>query len=225
MIHWISSHRILWLFLCIVTARTTTFIKVIALQSNSKKPSKGKVSRRQILDAAAKCIAVKGYDATTMRDIASTAKFLPGSIYYHFDSKEELFLALNKEASKQIIDRVLLSLEGSKDPWERLKRACTAYLECLAEGNDYALVALTEFPKKRSTKMAKILVDQREELEKIFRKLVDNLPLKSDVSRKYWRLSLLGTLAWSMIWYKDDGDDVGHIATTFIDLLAEKTSS
>ena len=73
--------------------------------------------------------------------------------------------------------------------------------------------------------MAKSLVQQREELEGIFRELVDDLPLERSINRKYWRLSLLGTLAWAMIWYKNDGDDVEHIATTFVDLLAKKTSS
>ncbi len=195
------------------------------MTKHAPKPSKARVSRQQILDAAAKCIALKGYDATTMREIAGTAKFLPGSIYYHFSSKSELFLAVNREATKQIVDRVLLNLQGKTDPWERIKKACTAYLECLSEGNYYALVALTEFPRRRSTEMAKSLVQQREELEGIFRELVDDLPLDRSINRKYWRLSLLGTLAWAMIWYKNDGDDVEHIATTFVDLLAHKTSS
>ena len=186
--------------------------------------SKARASRQQIMDAAAKCIALKGYDGTTMRDIASTAKFLPGSIYYHFSSKDDLLLALNEEATSQISDRVLSSIDGITDPWVRIERACCAYLQCLSKDNYYALVALTEFPRRRSTELEEKLIQHRERFENIFRGLVEDLPLDDSVDRKYWRLSLLGTLAWAMIWYKDTGDDVDHVASTFVRLLAEKTA-
>ena len=130
--------------------------------------SKARASRQQIMDAAAKCIALKGYDGTTMRDIASTAKFLPGSIYYHFSSKDDLLLALNEEATSQISDRVLSSIDGITDPWVRIERACCAYLQCLSKDNYYALVALTEFPRRRSTEL-------EEKLKPLFKQKQDKL--------------------------------------------------
>lgn len=50
--------------------------------------------RAQILAAAVHCIVDKGYHATTMDDLARAAGLSKGSLYWHFESKEDLFLAL-----------------------------------------------------------------------------------------------------------------------------------
>ena len=50
--------------------------------------------RSQILDAAEVVFPQKGYASTTLQDIADEAGISSSSIYQHFDSKEELFLAL-----------------------------------------------------------------------------------------------------------------------------------
>ncbi|MBI4517875.1 MAG: TetR/AcrR family transcriptional regulator [Deltaproteobacteria bacterium] len=50
--------------------------------------------RAQILHAAQRCIAEKGYHAATMDDIVRAAGLSKGSLYWHFGSKEEVFLAL-----------------------------------------------------------------------------------------------------------------------------------
>ena len=47
-----------------------------------------------LLDVAASLFAQRGYAATSMRDIALGVKMLPGSVYYHFASKEELLVAV-----------------------------------------------------------------------------------------------------------------------------------
>src|SRR5580692_6845731 len=50
--------------------------------------------RTDILAAAKKVFARKGYHATTIADIAKAAKLSYGSIYWYFDSKDALFHAL-----------------------------------------------------------------------------------------------------------------------------------
>ena len=48
----------------------------------------------QILDAAAALFAAKAYQAASIRDIVKVAGMLPGSLYYHFTSKDELLVAV-----------------------------------------------------------------------------------------------------------------------------------
>jgi TetR/AcrR family fatty acid metabolism transcriptional regulator len=50
--------------------------------------------RTQILDAAARVLAERGYHRTTVRDIAREAGIADGTIYLYFSSKQELLLAL-----------------------------------------------------------------------------------------------------------------------------------
>jgi hypothetical protein len=51
-------------------------------------------SRTRILDAARLCFVDRGYDQTTMKDIAATADMTAGALYHHFASKQELFAAV-----------------------------------------------------------------------------------------------------------------------------------
>lgn len=46
----------------------------------------------KIIKTAIKIFLLKGYDATSMRDVGSESKMSKGGIYYHFKNKEELFL-------------------------------------------------------------------------------------------------------------------------------------
>ena len=51
-------------------------------------------SRNQILDAALKLFAHRGFGATSVRDIAEAAALSKGNVYHHFPDKESIFRAL-----------------------------------------------------------------------------------------------------------------------------------
>jgi AcrR family transcriptional regulator len=59
--------------------------------------SKGERTSRAIVDAAYDLIVEQGYAATSMRQIADKAGLALGSIYNHFASKEEVFVAIIQE--------------------------------------------------------------------------------------------------------------------------------
>jgi AcrR family transcriptional regulator len=56
--------------------------------------SENEAREHRILDAAAELISHYGYDKTTVGDIANAAGVSKGTIYLHFESKDELFEAL-----------------------------------------------------------------------------------------------------------------------------------
>jgi AcrR family transcriptional regulator len=49
--------------------------------------------RRQIIDAAYRCFARKGFHQTSMRDIYEEANLSPGAVYHYFDSKDSIIRA------------------------------------------------------------------------------------------------------------------------------------
>lgn len=57
------------------------------------------VTRATLLKAALKVFSSKGYDATTLDDIASAAKVTRGAIYWHFKGKADLYNTLIEEVS------------------------------------------------------------------------------------------------------------------------------
>jgi AcrR family transcriptional regulator len=93
-----------------------------------------------------------------MREIAATAGMLPGSLYYHFPSKDELLLAVCEEGVRRIA--------------ERLDAACVAHLEMRLEaGGDYAQVVIRMRPEDCPA-MAPRLVALRDAHEGRFRALI-----------------------------------------------------
>lgn len=61
----------------------------------------------------------------------------------------------------------------------------------------------------------------RDEYEKIFVGLIDDLPLRKGVDRRYLRLSVIGALSWSLFWFKKERDAPAAIAKQMFSMLRE----
>ncbi|MEN2980013.1 TetR/AcrR family transcriptional regulator [Tistrella bauzanensis] len=157
--------------------------------------------RDKLLQAAAHLFASQGYEATSMRDIASAVGMLPGSVYYHFPSKEDLFVAVHDEGMRQITDAVEAAIAGIDDPWDRLEAAAAGHMEALLADSGFASVVTPEYSTKLAQASAS-LIAQRDAYERKFAGLVDALPLAPDVDRRMLRLGLLGMLNWARTWYR-----------------------
>ena len=175
--------------------------------------------RGRILDAAAVEFARSGYSATSVRDIAAAAGILPGSMYYHFASKEDLLAAVHAAGIQRIKERVRAAIETADDPWDRLEAACAAHVETLHASKDYGSVIATEFPRRHSPKLAARMIEERDDYENVFRTLIDDLPLPESTSRKYFRLALIGAMAWSIAWYRPGEDTAEEIARHIVNLF------
>ena len=60
-------------------------------------PPEDKDRRQQILDAAQKVFAQKGFDGASIKDLAQAAKISPGLLYWYFKDKTDLFTCLVTE--------------------------------------------------------------------------------------------------------------------------------
>jgi len=175
--------------------------------------------RSAVLDAAATLFAERGYRATSMRDIATAAGMLPGSIYYHFPSKDDLLVAVYAEGVERIETRVRAASSIAADPWQRLEEACTAHLETLLDGSAYAAVVVRVLPDE-APQARDALVALRDRHETLFRDLVDALTQPSDPGERHaLRLLLLGALNWTPHWYRAGGATPRTLARQFVQLL------
>ncbi len=171
-----------------------------------------------VLDAAAALFSKKGYEGTSMRDIATVSGLLAGSIYCHFSSKQDIFLCVQREGIRQLTEAVNIAIDGIDDPWQRLETACATHAKVLLDESDFAAVLLHVTPS-RNLDVWDQLATLRDEYEIIFRQLVDDLPLIAGASRKYLRLAILGALNWSHHWYRPGQDDPAEIAAQIIRLF------
>lgn len=87
----------------------------------------GASGRERLLAAAAAQFAAKGYVATSVRDIVNAAGVKAPALYYHFGSKEGLFLALAREAMAKIEQYRDEALAAGGTAVARIRRLCRAH--------------------------------------------------------------------------------------------------
>ncbi|HEV2362930.1 MAG TPA: TetR/AcrR family transcriptional regulator [Caulobacteraceae bacterium] len=175
-------------------------------------------TRQEIIDAAAFLFSSRGFEATTMRDVAAHTGRTSGAVYYHFDSKEDLLLAVHARARDWAEAILTQSERGGRDrAWRRLEKMCAAHMEALLGRPDYAVLVSGALPSDR--KLYGQVVAIRDRWEQLFREAVAALPLKSESDRKYFRLALLGAMNHAHFWFRPDGDPPAAIARKIVALL------
>jgi AcrR family transcriptional regulator len=175
--------------------------------------------RSALLDAAATHFADRGFHATSTRELAAAVGMLPGSIYYHFPSKNDLLVAVYDEGVRRIEAAVERAVDGVDDPWQRLEVACTAHLEALLDGGAYARVVVRVQPEDAGD-AADDLIALRDRYEALFSGLIAALDLPDVSARRALRLLLLGALNWVQHWYRPGRDTPRTIVRRFMGLLA-----
>jgi TetR/AcrR family transcriptional regulator, cholesterol catabolism regulator len=174
--------------------------------------------RTHLLDAAAKLFGERGFHATSMRDIAKAVGMLSGSIYYHFESKDEMLLAVYEEGVRRVATAVEEAVAGETEPWVRLEAACAAHLRGLIACRDYARVMIQTAPDQAGSARGRVR-ELRRNYEARFRQLIEALTLPPGIDPSYVRLLLFGALNWSQVWYHPGGDPPEVVARRFIDTL------
>jgi len=174
-------------------------------------------NRRQlILEAAAEVLVAEGYKGASMRDIAKSTGMLPGSLYYHFPSKEALLVAVFEGGVQRICDCVDRALEtAGRDPWGRLRAASEAHLTMLLGGSSFAQVVVRVLPRDVPGAEASLVI-LRDTYEARFRNLVEALPLNRGVDRSIFRLMLMGAMNHVPVWYRRGGVTAHQLADQFI---------
>ena len=115
------------------------------------------------MEAAEAVFAQKGYHETAIDEIAKQSSTSKGSVYFHFPSKESLFLAVMDHLGNRLIHRVEQAIDQQSEPQERLETALTTTLETLTKHKTIAKLLLIKgysmgetFPRKRQEIFARL---------------------------------------------------------------------
>lgn len=93
---------------------------------------KGELTRNTILESALELLRDKGFDATTMRDVASKAGVALGAAYYYFASKDAIVMGFYERAQEQLAPLLDQSLANTKGLHDRLRAIIQAKLDYFA---------------------------------------------------------------------------------------------
>jgi AcrR family transcriptional regulator len=179
--------------------------------------------RDELLAAAAKVFSARGYEGASLREICAAAGILPGSMYHHFRSKEDLFVNVHAEGFRRLNEVVDRALEGVTDPWQRIEAAIGAHLAELVERTDVVAVTSASLFHMEGSRLQRRLNRKREAYEDRFRGLIQALPLPADIDRSLLRLTLLGAINWTRVWYRPGKRTPAQIAHHLINKVLRKT--
>ncbi|HEV2689289.1 MAG TPA: TetR family transcriptional regulator [Bryobacteraceae bacterium] len=92
-----------------------------ASKATVRSTPKAEETRGRILNAALSLFRERGFDQTTMRDIARAANVAIGAAYYYFESKEALVMSFYGEASQSMHEQIEQALGRKTDLKARLR--------------------------------------------------------------------------------------------------------
>lgn len=189
----------------------------IATASAARPDSRGALLR----DIAAGLFAEKGFRETTMRDIAARAGMLPGSIYYHYPSKEDLLAAVYEEGVARTLSRIDASDPGEgADPWTRLGAVMAAHVAAILDRSPYARVIVRVLPDAAPGAAGR-LIALRDAYEARIADVIAALPLAAGADRRLLRLFLLGAANHVPVWRREDGQSPAEIAAALVGLFRD----
>lgn len=184
---------------------------------------RGALKREQILDAAAKVLARRGYAATTLGEIAEEVGSAgAGSLYYHFDSRDELIEELLRRGVDVAFEnsrRAIAGLPASASPLERLQAALRAHLLSVLVESDFARASGRSAPQVPPEMWARINAQFRRYgkfYDQLFAAAIDAGELDPTVDRKALRMLVVGAMNWAPEWYRPSG---GSTPDEIADLL------
>lgn len=89
--------------------------------------------KEEILRAATELFAENGFSDAITQALADRLRVGKGTIYRHFPSKRELFLAAADRVMRKLHERIMASVEGVDDGLEQMARGVLAFLTFFAE--------------------------------------------------------------------------------------------
>jgi TetR/AcrR family transcriptional regulator, cholesterol catabolism regulator len=189
--------------------------------------SKSQRTRQRILDAAALAFQRRGFALVTLKDIAALAGLQAGSLYYHFDTKEELVEAVLEAGVEGAIvatREAVESLGPGAEPLARLRAAIAAHLRIVLAEGAYASANIRLLSQVPDPIRERHLKRQRA-YGAFWRTLFDQAAkagaIRADLDLSVVRMLALGALNWSVEWYRagqrTPSEIAAHAATMILD--------
>ncbi len=182
-------------------------------------------TRERILLEASRLFRHHGYAATTLREVADAAGIKTGSIYYHFESKEQIL--------GEVLDKGILAVAAAvRERVEALPKGATARQKVAAaiEGHLWGLLHHGDFtsaniriygqiPPAAKNRHRKVRREYADYWDALLDEAMQRGELRRDIGVTIARLFVIGALNWTVEWYnpqKGSFEDFVEQITTIV---------
>jgi len=195
--------------------------------TQAKRPASqgaGSERREYLVKLAAELFARKGFQATTVRQIAQEAGILSGSLYHHFDSKEAIVDEVLSTFLDDVTARYRAAVEAGSDPRTVLNEMVRIGFATLEPHRAAITVMQNDWNYLRQFERFNYLVKAEEEVEQIW---VTQIragqaagQLRDDVDPKLTYRMIRDTIWVAVRWFRPDGRlDTNELADHFVTVL------
>ncbi|MGI8991409.1 MAG: TetR/AcrR family transcriptional regulator [Bryobacteraceae bacterium] len=162
----------------------------MASQSKTKQEIVTEFRSAEILEAARRVFAEKGFNAATVDDVADAARVAKGTLYLYFKSKRDIYLAALKQGIEAINEETHRRVEEERTIQDKLRTFIDTRVRYFEENGDFFKIYHSEFsnillcPTQVPEDFRDLYLQQVKALEKILRNAakhgkIRNLPVNS----------------------------------------------
>ena len=178
--------------------------------------------RGQLIRESARLFRERGYEGTSVRDIAAATGLQSGSWVYHFKTKQDILAAVMEEGLRHSLQRIEAIGGKALAPRRRFHALVRAHLETiLAPGQDFIPVLLYDWRSLAPEARPRVVALQKR-YEAVWDQLIAELRASGDWAEptRIDRLLMFGALNWIAHWYRPGGSlnvaELADVAARFL---------
>lgn len=166
------------------------------------------LKKQHILKRAAVLFAKRGYETTTMTDVAEACKASKSHIYHYFSAKEDILFAITDEHTLTLSDRLETAIEAAGTPEDKFSQFVEIFVEMAANAPNEQLVLTNDLKFLAAAKQKKIRHRESHIVDILVSIFVEMNPelMKAEHVRRPYALLLFGMIIWTFTWYKKSGE-------------------
>jgi AcrR family transcriptional regulator len=174
-----------------------------------------------LLRASARLFREKGYDGTSVRDIAQATGLQSGSWVYHFPTKHDILVAVMEQGLADALARIEAVAQPELTPRRRFEALVRTHLDTiLGPGQDFIPVVLYEWRSLQPEALPRVTA-LLNRYEKVWKQAIAELQRTGEWPgrTRIDALLLFGALNWIARWYRPEGqltvDELSRDAVKF----------
>lgn len=182
-------------------------------------PAQGRAA--EVFRTAAQIILQKGYDATSVADIARALHMTKAGLYHYIHGKSQLLFDIMQYGLGELDREVSGPAHKIADPEERLRFVIGAHARIVTRGHG-AVTILVDEARALTPAQNRIIKRRKREYLDFLRGTLEELKTEGklrDVNVTVAAFGILGTINWISRWYQPGGElDENAIADQIVDL-------
>ena len=184
-------------------------------------------TKRRIFECAMKLFAEKGYDATSIEEITAVSGIAKGTLYYHFEKKEDILTMLLEEGMKLLRNSIEIKIRDCDKCIDKIKAVILLQIKITVKYENFINLVFSQIwgKEEKNIKCKKCVFEYIKILEKIIKEGIEKGEFY-DGNVEALASGIFGVTCSSLIYRMKIGDktDVEQVYNGFVDTVVRGLS-